>query len=141
MMGKHLIKHWSVTQSVVTLSSAESELNGICKGSSTGLGLLAIARDLGWHWTLEILTDASAAIGITRRRGLGRIRHLAVADLWVQDRARSGDLTIKKIPGAENPADLLTKHMPRPLMLQHLKTLNLRFDEGRASLAPEIDHL
>ena len=140
MRGQHVIKHWSSTQPTVTLSSAEAELNGICKGSSTSLGLVTIAQDLGWSWRLEILTDASAAIGITRRRGLGRIRHLAVADLWVQDRVRSGDLIIKKIPGADNPSDLLTKHLERPTMLKHVHSLGLRFEDGRAATAPEISH-
>ena len=80
MRGQHLVRHWSATQSTVTLSSAEAELNGICKGASNSLGLQSIARDLGMEWSIALKTDATAAIGITRRRGLGKIRHLATAD-------------------------------------------------------------
>ena len=29
-------------------------------------------------------SDAAAALGICRRRGLGNVRHLAVGDFWVQ---------------------------------------------------------
>ena len=81
MRGRHLVKHWSPTQGTVTLSSAEAELHGICKGASISMGLTSVAADLGFNWSLRIKTDATAAIGITRRRGLGKIRHLATADV------------------------------------------------------------
>ena len=32
---------------------------------------------------LTLKSDATAAIGITQREGLGKVRHLATADLWV----------------------------------------------------------
>ena len=89
---------------------------------------------------LEILTDATAAIGICRRRGLGRIRHLHVSDLWVQDRLRKGDFKLTKIPGAENPAGLLTKHVPKDVMLKHMAFMGLASEEGRAASAPTLQH-
>ena len=89
MRGTHLLKHYSNTQSTVALSSGEAELSGICRGASQGLGLLSVARDLGLHWKLDIQTDATAAIGICKRKGLGKIRHLATSDLWVQDKLRA----------------------------------------------------
>ena len=88
--GNHLIKHWSTTQVTVALSSAEAELTGISKGAAQGLGLQTIASDLGIPLKLTVLTDATAAIGICRRRGLGKMRYLATADLWMQDRIRKG---------------------------------------------------
>ena len=94
--GSHLIKHWSTTQSTVALSSAEAELTGISKGAAQGLGLRSIARDLGIELSLRLMSDATAAIGISRRRGLGKVRHLATADLWMQDRIRKGDLPLTR---------------------------------------------
>ena len=138
--GMHLIKHWSNTQTTVCLSSAEAELGGICKGASTSLGLKAVAEDLGFTWEILILTDATAAIGICRRRGLGKVRHLATADLWVQDRLRSKDFRLEKMAGAENAADILTKHVPRPLLRVHLRSLGLVLETGRAESAPAIDY-
>ena len=138
MRGTHLLKHWSLTQSTVTLSSAESELSGICKGSSISLGLVAVAKDLGFQWALAVETDAAAAIGISRRRGLGKIRHLAVADLWIQDRVRSGDIILRKVAGSENASDMLTTHVERPLLRKHLQMMDLHRDEGRAALAATI---
>ena len=140
MRGGHCIKHWSSTQTTVALSSGEAELGGICRGASNGLGLQALAADLGIHLTLEVLTDATAAIGICRRRGLGRIRHLHVADLWVQDRLRKKDFSLTKIPGSSNPADILTKHVSRDIMRQHMELMGLIAETGRAQSAPTIQH-
>ena len=62
MRAGHFIKHWSVTQTTVALSSGEVELVGICEGSSISLGLLAVAKDLDIELALEVKTDATAAI-------------------------------------------------------------------------------
>ena len=89
---------------------------------------------------VNIHTDATAAIGICRRRGLGKMRHLAVSDLWIQDRLKKKDFTLTKVLGADNPADLLTKHVSRELMLKHMEAMNLRAEDGRASGAPTLQH-
>ena len=70
MRGAHAVKHWSITQPTIALSSVEAELGGICRGASIALGLQSVASDLGISLDVEILTDATAAIGICRRRGL-----------------------------------------------------------------------
>ena len=140
MRGGHLLQHWSQTQNTVALSSGEAELSGICKGSSKAIGLRSLCMDLGLTMVLTVLTDATAAIGICRRRGLGKIRHLAVADLWVQDRVRAKDFALTKVPGADNPGDIFTKYLDRITMERHLKNLGLEFEAGRADSAPELTH-
>ena len=85
------------------MSSGEAELSGICRGASEAIGLQALCRDLGIELALTVLTDATAAIGICRRRGLGKVLHLAVADLWVQDKVRAGDFSLKKVAGGTEP--------------------------------------
>ena len=136
--GDHLVKHWSTTQATVALSSGEAELTGISKGAAQGLGLQSIAKDLGISLSLRVMSDATAATGISRRRGLGKVRHLATADLWMQDRIRKGDFSLDKIAGAENPADMLTKHVDRVLMSKHMAKLGLYYEGGRADSAPAI---
>ena len=91
---------------------------------------------------LRTRSDATAAIGICKRRGLGRVRHLAVADLWVQERLRTHDFELVKVLGSDNPADLLTKYLDRALHQKHIKALNLTFEDGRAESAAQIgDHI
>ena len=108
MRGSHLIKHWAKIQQVVTLSSAEAELGGVVYGACEGLGVQAVAVDLGISAAVRLRADSAAAIGICNRTGIGRVRHLAVGQLWIQERLRSGGLTLRKVLGSENPADPLT---------------------------------
>ena len=136
MVGGHCVKHWSSTQPTISLSSAEAELHGIAKGASQGLGMRSIGRDLGFEFAITVFTDASAALGIVRRRGLGRIRHLDVTDLWLQDQCRNTEIDVQKIPGTENMADILTKNAARHLMNKHLANMNLSPESGRAEAAP-----
>ena len=98
---------------ILALSTAESELAAVVKGTSEGLGIQAALADFGRKVLVEIKSDATAAIGICRRQGLGRIRHLATADLWVQQIVRHKKCTLSKHPGTDNPADMLTKHLPK----------------------------
>ena len=77
-LGAHLVKSWSSSHSVIALSSGEAEYYGLVKGSSMGLGTAAIIQDLGRDYedAIEDRTDASAAIGIARRIGISKIRHI-----------------------------------------------------------------
>ena len=138
MVGSCLIKHWSETQTTIALSSGEAELHGIAQGCSQGLGLQSLLRDAGWILPLHVRTDATAAIGIARRKGLGKIRHLDVTDLWIQDRIRSQALQLSKVAGAENMADILTKCVDRATLTKHLTAMGCHPEAGRAQSAPEL---
>jgi hypothetical protein len=136
--GSHLLKHWATTQKVVTLSSGEAELAGVVKGVGEALGLQSFARDLGVAMHIRVHADSSAAIGICRRSGIGRVRHLAVGQLWVQERLKVGDFALHKVAGEVNPADLLTKHVPREGLERHMVVLGARPEDGRADAAPAV---
>ena len=81
MHGVHAVTHWSKAQATVCLSSGEAELRGIGDGLAQTIGLQSIARDMGLHWRIDLYTDAASAIGIARRKGMGRIRHLDVTNM------------------------------------------------------------
>ena len=111
MFGCHAVKHWSKTQTTVCLSSGEAELRGIGDGLAQAIGLQSIARDLGMTWRIDMYTDATAAIGIARRRGMGKIRHLDVTDLWFQEKFNCFWAKLHEIAGTEHPADIPAKHV------------------------------
>ena len=138
MRGGHLIKHWSCTQKVVTLSSGEAELAGVVKGASEGLGLQSIGMDLGLEMPLRVHTDSSAAQGICNRSGIGKVRHLAVSQLWVQERIRDKSFELYKVRGELNPADLFTKHLEQSQIRLFLAIMGLRAEAGRAESAPKL---
>ena len=138
LVGGCNIKHWSKTQSTIALSSGEAELNGIGAGIAQGLGVQSICRDLGYDYQLRVHSDATAAIGIARRRGMGKIRHLDTTDLWVQEVVRSGRVQLVKVLGSENPADVLTKYVDKATMTKMLTKMGMRQLQGRAKCAPAI---
>ena len=138
MYGAHLIKHWATTRKVVALSSGEAELYGVVKGSSESLGMQSLAKDLGIETTIKIRTDSSAAVGICSRTGIGKVRHLATGQLWVQERLRSGAFRLFKFPGADNPSDLCTKHVTAELHRKHLPEIGLSYETGRSAIAPHV---
>ena len=130
------VKHWSKTQSTIALSSGEAELHGIAAGIAQGLGMQSIAKDLGFTIGVRIHSDATAALGICRRRGLGKIRHLDVTDLWCQEKVRAGAVSLHKVLGAENPADIMTKYTDRAILEKMLGLVNMKAMSGRAACAP-----
>ena len=138
-LGWHTIRTWSSTQATVAMSSAEAELFALTKGASTSLGLISLARDLGLQLDAKVHSDASAALAIAQRQGLGKVRHLRVQYLWVQEKVRRKDLTVHKVNGKLNPADLLTKHLPVAEMKFHTEALGFQTSTSRASIAPQLN--
>ena len=137
MRGGHLLKASSKTQSVVALSSAEAELYALVHASSELLGLKAMAEDFGLRMSPWLWVDASAAIGIAKRKGLGKVRHLDCQSLWVQDAIREKRMSLRKIDGKENPSDAMTKFIGAAEMTKHMGKLNIQVRDGRAAAAPE----
>ncbi len=70
MLGRHLIKSWSSTQSRVSLSSTEAEYYWVVKASGMALGYSPLLEDLGHKLPLRVWTDSSASMGICGRQGL-----------------------------------------------------------------------
>ena len=139
MLGTHVAKHWDSTQKQIALSAGEAEVGAVVRGVSEVLGLQSVARDLGVELRPEVHADSSAAIGICNRCGIGKVRHLAVAQLWVQDLVRSKQCLLFKVLGTENPADLMTKPLARTEIDGHLVRLGLSRATGRAETAPQAD--
>ena len=103
-----------------------------------GLGLRALASDLGLELSLKLYSDAAAAIGIAMRRGVGKVRHIEVHQLWLQDRISRGDIRVEKVKGVLNPADALTKYLAGPALEQHCSWTNLVSLAGRHEDMPEL---
>ena len=102
------MKTWSKTQAVIALSMGEAELAAIVIGSTEALGIKSLLADFGIAVALKICSDASAVVGMVNREGLGKLRHLAVADLSVQAKRSTGEIICEKGDGEVNPAYMLT---------------------------------
>ena len=110
MRGSHCLRSYSVTQRFATLSSGEAELMALVKAATEAVGLAQLAA--GWEIPLqaEVLVDSSAALAVTSRKGNGKLRHVRIGHLWVQEVVESEDIRFRKVEGPANPADLMTKH-------------------------------
>ena len=135
MHGGHLLMSSSTTQTVVATSSGESEFYAAAKSASRLLGAAAMCEDLGVHLDPRLLVDANAAKGIASRRGVGRVRHLHVATLWLQEAVNKRRLQIDKQKGTENVADLGTKHLSATVLQTLMELAGLRVLTGRSAKA------
>ena len=135
--GSHVLKWWSKTQPTIALSSGEAELAAIVRSTSEGLGMIAVMKEFHIDCDLTVKSDAIAAIGIVKRQGLGRVRHLAVADLWVQQRAKGGEVNYTKLDGKRNTSDMMTKPVEADIIDRHMQALGLEYRDGRHEETPE----
>ena len=103
------MKSWSRSQGFVALSSGEAEYYAMVTGAAEAIGLQSLARDLGCEMTIKLWVDSSAARSMASRVGAGKVRHMDVKYFWLQERVRNRDVTVKKVLGKNNPADVLTK--------------------------------
>ena len=108
MRGGHCIKTWSKTQALIAKSSGEAELYAVVRGAAEALGMATLAKDMGKKVEIQLHIDALAAKGMIERKGLSKVRHLDVNVLWLQEQCARKLLPVAKVPGEDNPADLMT---------------------------------
>ena len=69
---------------MIALSSADVELYALLKCPCQTLGILNLALDFGIRFQAAAHNDANAALAVTQRHGLGKLRHIAAHWLWIQ---------------------------------------------------------
>ena len=126
--GGVVIATWSRTQSVVALSSCESELLAVGVGAQEGKHVQSILQELGIVTKLKIYCDSSSARQLIGRRGVGRLKHMEVREFWLQDEARAGRLEIRAVSSLNNLADLLTKAFARARFESLCELIGLQYD-------------
>ena len=117
MWGQACFKSYSKTQGTIAQRSAESELIAVVKTACEALGSVALTQDLGIDVRVRLHVDAAAALGILEHQGVGRVRHLDIGVLWLQEQQLRRVVELTKVLGTENPADLMTKHLAQYLVM------------------------
>ena len=84
----------------------------------------------------QLYADASVALSIAKRQGAGKMRHIDVKSLWLQEKELQKVLEYVKVKGEDNPADGLTKHVRQELADKFPSEVHLRLggDRAKASL-------
>ena len=88
-------------------------------------------KDLNTSKVLELQTDSSAAKGICKRRGIGKIRHLHTPLLWIQGKVASKEIMTKKIDSKTNSADIGTKVLTEKEYNKFMAQLGFEYRDGK----------
>ena len=102
------------------------------------IGMTQLAADWGMNVKGKVFVDSSAAIGIAHRRGNGKMRHVRVGDLWIQEKVENKELEVQKVEGEENPADLLTKNVGQEKVEKFMRMIGQDWRRGRAAKGLEV---
>ena len=96
---------------MIALSLGASEHYALGKAGSQSLGVKALAQDMGidFEKPIELSSDASAAICIGNRICSGKVRLIAVTQLWVQDRVSQAVSVVNKVGPDDNLSDARTQ--------------------------------
>lgn len=129
--------YWrSKRQAVIALSSAESEY----------VALSSCAKELSWirkvYWKVchqmpfndgTMLPSTSIAMDSTAAQSLAnnsqvsaRNKHIALKVHHVRDLLKNGMIHLVHVPSSEQPADIITKDMPRETLTKMVSILHLR---------------
>ena len=76
---------WSRTQQTVSLSSAEAELYALTTGVAEGMVTKHLLQELGHEVILMNHVDSQCAKAWASKRGLGRMKHVMLKYMYVQD--------------------------------------------------------
>ena len=126
------VKHWSRTQRSRALSVGEAEYYALVTGSAEGLGIQSLAEDMGYEVRVAVTwTDSNTARSLASRRGLGKMRHMELRYLWVQEMVKEGRLRVKRVRGDKNPADHLTKSKTFAEMMPMVRASGGRLVRGK----------
>ena len=61
--------------------------------------------------------------------------HIEVAQLWVQDKVRHGEVKVIKVASHDNLTDALTNHVSSECLDRHLRDVGHRVEEGKSAIA------
>ena len=69
------------------------------------MGVVSLAQDLGSMLSRVVYSDSGAALRIASRQGLGKLWHIKVQCIWLQERVAEEDLKVRKGLGETSHSD------------------------------------
>ena len=123
MLGGHALKAYTRKQKIIARSGAEAEVYAAALGSSESKGIVSLLRDRGYEMKSVLAVDAKATDHILHRQGIGKLKHIVVDYLWMQDEVRSKRLRVRRVRSEENVVDLRTKPLSKTVIAKHCLTL------------------
>ena len=135
MRGGYCLKVWTKKQHVVSLSTAQSELYARSPNRIRSIWDPERVREVGISCGH---LDASAAMCLANRRGLGNAKTVDMQHLWIQEARKSGRF-VTKVGTSVNPANLMTKPLARPKIEQLMHIMVYEFINDREGRVEGVD--
>ena len=120
LLGSHILNAYTRKQNIMARSSVEAELYAAALGASETRNCVVVAGS-GLRDVLAI--DAKATEHILHRQGIGRMKHIDAAYLWLQDEIGSKRFGVRRVKSEKNAADLRTKPLSKSSQLRNAASL------------------
>jgi len=108
--GVHMFDN-STRQGILAKSSCEAEWYGGSKGVSDAFGLKTLFEWLGYEVRMRWHCDSSSARALSKKLGVGRVKHIAIHTLWLQELVARKILEPVVVASLENKADMGSKYI------------------------------
>ena len=119
LLGSHSLKAYTRKQKIIARCSAEAELCAAELRASESIGVVSLLKDLGYEMKPVFAIDAKATEHILHRQEIGRLKHIDVAYLWMQDEVRSMWLRVRRVKCEEHVANLGTRPLSKAVFETH----------------------
>ena len=73
------------------------------KASAEAIGMAQMALGFGREVEVQVLVDSSAALAVTHRTGNGKLRHVRIGQMWIQQLAEEDGIAFRKVKGITTP--------------------------------------
>ena len=97
-------QHWGVSEA----KGVERMMRELCFCSEASIGLVI---------------DAIATEHILHRHGFGKVKHIDVAHLWLQDEVESNMLKVCRVKSEDNLADIGTRALSNKIIRKHATSM------------------
>ena len=127
-IGSGAISWASKQQPIVAKSTTEAEFVAANFAGDEAVWLRKLLGELGYEFdyasTLHI--DNKSAIQVARNpEHHGRMKHMVLRFYWLRDMVNKKVLQVEYVPTTLQPADLLTKALPKDAIVAHRTTMGL----------------
>ena len=124
--GSHMLDCSVAKQSLVARSFGEAQFYGIVSAVATSKQTSQVLEQIGVQVEVTIASDSSAARGICPRTGSGKVWHLSMKELSIQEAYRKKEFQLVSVDTLLNWADIGTKAHTSEHLTSLLRQMPLR---------------
>ena len=102
---------WAKKKETIAMSSGEAEFIALCTAAKETAYVLHVLSEMGikCRHVPKIYVDSTVALAMVSAKTVGRVKHIDRALFWIKEMVKLGKITLEKVHGSVNLADLFTK--------------------------------